>query len=314
MHASDSTTTRHYEPEAPRADDSGWPEHHQVDFGPVRLSLLRPPGLPAMSALGRRPAADGPATWYLVHAACGALEVRVEGTVVRLEPGHMVLAGPSESAELSAVGGRQARAAALHLPESALPLPGEVLRVMNGRPAPTRSGPAALLTSFLEGLAAQAPLVETAHTAWLGNAAISLTNAFLGSESGSPPSGTAASHPPGPATSRTNALVTEIKRYIERRLADPDLSPPSIARAHHISLRYLHHVFQQEQRHTVGGFLRERRLEHCRRDLAEPSLSGRSVCEIGSRWGFRDPAVFNRTFKSAYGVTPGAYRRLRLRG
>jgi AraC-like DNA-binding protein len=33
------------------------------------------------------------------------------------------------------------------------------------------------------------------------------------------------------------------------------------------------------------------------------------VCEIARRSGFHDPAVFNRTFKGAYGITPGAYRK-----
>ncbi|MBY8882562.1 helix-turn-helix transcriptional regulator [Streptomyces sp. PLK6-54] len=113
---------------------------------------------------------------------------------------------------------------------------------------------------------------------------------------------------PVPAPSPTDLLVRDIKAYIEHHLGDTTLTPTSIAAANHISVRYLHHLFRRDGR-TVGAFLRERRLEHCRADLADPAQAHRNVCEIARRWGFRDPAVFNRTFKTAYGLTPGAYRR-----
>jgi AraC-like DNA-binding protein len=86
------------------------------------------------------------------------------------------------------------------------------------------------------------------------------------------------------------------------------LSPALIAAAHQISVRYLHHLFRQEEQ-TVGEFIRNRRLERCRADLSDPRLRDRSVVEVGSRWGFTDAATFSRTFKEATGTAPGEYRR-----
>jgi AraC-like DNA-binding protein len=85
-----------------------------------------------------------------------------------------------------------------------------------------------------------------------------------------------------------------------------------IAAAHHISVRYLHHLFQADGR-TVCGYVREQRLERCRADLASPSLARQSVGRISARWGFPDAAVFGRAFKNAYGVSPGEFRRRSLR-
>ncbi|GAA2782859.1 hypothetical protein GCM10010521_71870 [Streptomyces rameus] len=117
---------------------------------------------------------------------------------------------------------------------------------------------------------------------------------------------------PWTGASPVDGLLRDIMAFIEDHLADAGLSPASIAAAHHISVRYLHHLFQRDRR-TVGTYVRQRRLERCRADLADPALVGRGVGQVGRRWGFRDPAVFSRAFKSAYGVTPGAYRKRLLR-
>ncbi|MGJ5752765.1 AraC-like DNA-binding protein [Streptomyces puniciscabiei] len=302
--------------EAPvHAPGVGLTERHRVDLGLVGLSLLTPPEPPAGPEPDGRYADALPRTWRLVFAPRGPLFLGHDQQRVLLESSGVMLWQPGESLRLRAgapAGPDPVRALVLHLPEAALSLPGEVLREVSGRPVPTGSGPAALLASFVYGLAAHAPSAEARHAAWWGTAAVDLATAFLDSETAvlrggtEPPPATAR-----PAPSATDVLLRDIKTYIEHHLHDPDLSLTSIAAANHISLRYLHHLFQRDGR-TVGAFLRERRLEHCRADLSDPAEAQRSVCEIARRWGFRDPAVFNRTFKSAYGVTPGRYREQRL--
>ncbi|MFI5957461.1 helix-turn-helix domain-containing protein [Cryptosporangium sp. NPDC051539] len=97
-------------------------------------------------------------------------------------------------------------------------------------------------------------------------------------------------------------LRDRIAGYIESRLADPDLSPPGIAAAHHISVRRLHKLFE-DQPLTVAALIRRRRLERCRSEL---TVSGRTVTAVAARWGFTDPTHFSRLFKTTYGYTARA--------
>jgi AraC-like DNA-binding protein len=112
-----------------------------------------------------------------------------------------------------------------------------------------------------------------------------------------------------PAQTQLRVLGWQVKSYIEERLGAPDLTPAQIAAAHHISLRYLYRIFEAEDA-TVGGWIRSRRLDHCRRDLTDPILQRRPVSAIGARWGFVDATHFGRAFKTEYGMSPGEYRRL----
>ncbi|TWG00595.1 AraC-like DNA-binding protein [Kitasatospora viridis] len=88
---------------------------------------------------------------------------------------------------------------------------------------------------------------------------------------------------------------------------DHHLSPQTVADAHGISVRYLHHLFRGEKQ-TVSTFIRELRLGRCRTDLGQPGLAKHPVGAIGARWGFADAAVFSRAFKAAFGTPPGEYR------
>jgi AraC-like DNA-binding protein len=111
-----------------------------------------------------------------------------------------------------------------------------------------------------------------------------------------------------PNTSR-RALVLRVHAFIEDRLGDPRLTPATIARAHHVSLRSLYKLFEEEHA-SVAGLIRERRLERCRRDLLDPSLGEVPVSAIAARWGLTNAAHFSRAFRAAYGASPVEYRRL----
>lgn len=102
-------------------------------------------------------------------------------------------------------------------------------------------------------------------------------------------------------------LLDAIYSYIEERLADPALSPTAIAEAHYISVRYLHALFQHAGI-SVSAYIRTRRLERCRIDLADPALAGATVTAIASRWSFADAPHFSRTFKAVYGETASEFR------
>jgi AraC-like DNA-binding protein len=113
-------------------------------------------------------------------------------------------------------------------------------------------------------------------------------------------------------SSRPAALLRDIHAFIDQNLANPDLCPAAIASAHHISERYLYLVFAG-QGTSVAAWIRDRRLQHCRQDLADPGMHGRSVAAIATRWGFTSPAHFNRVFRKTFGMAPGQYRLLALR-
>jgi AraC-like DNA-binding protein len=57
------------------------------------------------------------------------------------------------------------------------------------------------------------------------------------------------------------------------------------------------------------AWIRDRRLERCRRDFANPALEDWSVSAIAARWGLIDPAYFSRAFRAAYGLPPIGYRK-----
>jgi len=107
---------------------------------------------------------------------------------------------------------------------------------------------------------------------------------------------------------RERVLLRRVHAFVEQHLDDAGLSPAMVAAAHHVSLRYLHRLFESQDT-TVAAWIRHRRLERCRRDLADLVNFDQSVSAIAARWGLADPAHFSRLFRRAYGVPPVEYRR-----
>lgn len=166
---------------------------------------------------------------------------------------------------------------------------------------PLGNGPAVrLLARYLDVLAEELSVPEadeaTARTA--ADVALELLRAAV--EPGIPD---------GRAALR-EALRADVRRHIRLRLQDPALSPESIAKAHAISLRSLHSLFE-DTGESVAALVRRSRLEHCRADLER--TDGGSVTDIAFRWGFSDAAHFSTVFKREYGITPRDVRREALR-
>jgi AraC-like DNA-binding protein len=175
----------------------------------------------------------------------------------------------------------------LRFPRSLLPLPARDLRRLSAVRIPGEKGIGALSSQFLLQLAQRMHELSPSDTARLSTLTLD--------QSAVPPH------------TRRRALMVQIHAFIRDNLGDPNLSPDMIAAAHHISLRYLHKLFQQDG-HTVAGWIRTRRLEQCRRDLANPQLAARPIHAIASWWGFISPARFSQAFRNAYGLSPRQYR------
>jgi len=101
-----------------------------------------------------------------------------------------------------------------------------------------------------------------------------------------------------------------IKRFIEARLRDPNLSASYVADYFGVSTRYVSMLFEKEYE-PVSAYIQRRRLEECAHQLASPEWQTFSVTEIARAWRFVNRAHFSRVFKKHFGVSPTEYRRLR---
>jgi AraC family transcriptional regulator, positive regulator of tynA and feaB len=156
-----------------------------------------------------------------------------------------------------------------------------------------QSPPARLLARYVDALAVELPALDEAAATAAADAALEL---LRGAVEPSVPSTRAA---------KREALRANVRRYVREQLQDPALCPESIARAHAISVRALHALFE-DSGESVAGLVRHERLHRCLEDLERPS--GGSVTEIAFRWGFRDAAHFSRVFKREFGLTPSEAR------
>ncbi|QXJ22578.1 helix-turn-helix domain-containing protein [Actinomadura graeca] len=188
----------------------------------------------------------------------------------------------------------------LRFPRSLLSLPPRELPRLSAVRIPGTRGVGALSSKFLLQLARHMHELSPADTARLSTLALEVLTTAL-----SDALDTQSTVPPH---TRRRALMAQIRAFIRENLGDAQLTPDTIATAHHISLRYLHKLFQQDG-HTVAGWVRERRLEQCRRDLADARLAARPIHAIAARWGFTSPAHFSQAFRGAYGLSPREFRR-----
>lgn len=93
--------------------------------------------------------------------------------------------------------------------------------------------------------------------------------------------------------------------YIHRHYGDK-ITLSEIARAAGVSEREASRCFKKNIRQSPVEYLIAFRLNEAKKLLRESDLS---VTEVSLRCGFSDSAYFGKTFRSAFGVTPSAYRR-----
>ncbi|MER5209157.1 helix-turn-helix domain-containing protein [Streptomyces sp. NPDC002838] len=206
-------------------------------------------------------------------------------------PGDLRSYDDGEGGLLTAVG--------VEVPKVLLPVPPH--RELLGRRLSAREGIGALLKDFLTGLDRQADTVRPSDAARLGTVLLDLLSAWIAQ--------VLETEPALPPETRNRAMAQGIRAFIRQNLHDPELTPPVIAAAHHISLSYLHRIFQEQaQGETVAAWIRRQRLEGARRDLADPALRGTPIHAIAARWGLPRASDFSRAFRTAYGISPKEHR------
>ncbi|MFE9094348.1 helix-turn-helix domain-containing protein [Streptomyces sp. NPDC007264] len=271
-----------------------------LDMGGVKVSALSYPSLETRrtAKLIRR---SDPESYQLMLNLRGSHRLLQSGRDAVSGPGEAMLYDTSRPwhgwahAAPNTAGGVM-----VEVPRTLLPLPANKVDRLTAVPLPGRAGMGALLSGYLTRLVAGATAYTASDGARLAACTLELLTAFLAHHLDATSS--------SPSQNHHWALLTEIHDFIRQHLGDPDLSPGMIARAHHISPRSLHRLFRAQDI-TVAGWIRARRLERCRRDLADPLLHSHPVRAIAARWGFTDPAHFSRAFRAAYGLSPQDHRR-----
>ncbi len=115
----------------------------------------------------------------------------------------------------------------------------------------------------------------------------------------------------GGAEAARAAHFHRVCQTIETLLAEPDLQIERVAAADGVSTRSLQKLFAWSGQ-SFSTYVRTRRLERCRLDLASPISATLSISEICFRWAFNGSPHFSRAFKEQYGVTPREYRKAQL--
>jgi AraC-like DNA-binding protein len=199
------------------------------------------------------------------------------------------------------VAAQQCRLTAVMFPRALLPLRERDISELVGTTFDRTQPGAALVTSVVREMTDNLSAYEGATGARLGAVVLDLIAVTL--------AGRVNRSHALPVELQRRALVLRVRAFIEENLHHPGLGPTAISASHHISRRFLHKLFE-DQGTTVAGLIRARRLERCRQDLLDPGQAANPVSAIANRWGYRDPAYFNRVFRAEYGLPPAEYRRV----
>jgi AraC-like DNA-binding protein len=234
-------------------------------------------------------------------SASGAFDAQ-RSREVRLEPGDICFYAADRPPLLDFP--ERVRLKLFLVPREALGLEERDVEQVMAAPVGRSSRLGALLSPFLSELADTVSSSQPAVGEMLAWNAVNLLATLATEQLGKDATGIPDAQSP---------LLSRILRFIDLHLADGDLSPELIAGAHHISVRYLHKLFQDEGT-TVGRWIQRRRLEECRRDLMRGVHGRQTIAAVAGRWGFLSATHFSRVFRAAYGMSPSEWRDTAGRG
>ncbi|MCD4534601.1 helix-turn-helix domain-containing protein [Nocardioides sp. cx-169] len=132
----------------------------------------------------------------------------------------------------------------------------------------------------------------------VGGATVQLARALVASASGSP------GHV---QDALAQTLVARVRAYILDHLSERNLTPATIAAAHHVSTRQLYKSCAAEDLRPEPWVI-ARRLEAAREELGRPGSHQRTIAAVAARWGFANSSHFSHRFREAYGLTPREWR------
>ncbi|MGY1710902.1 helix-turn-helix domain-containing protein [Geodermatophilus sp. SYSU D00758] len=268
---------------------------HLWHFGAANLFTTDASGFRLLRT-ARHVRVESPAVVALALQTSGVGRFRQFGTDSVVPAGELMLTDLTGPYDFSWVGNGGSRA--FQIPYERLGLPVDVVRAGAWR---LRASPLHdLVRDHLERLAARPEeLSADPGAAVLGSATVDLVRALLVS---------AAGHAGLARPVREETLLTRLRAYVGRHLADPGLTPEVIASAHNVSVRRLYRAFA-EAGLSLEQWVIGQRLEAARSALVSPAGMRRSVEATARSCGFGSPSHFTRRFREAYGLTPREWQR-----
>jgi acetamidase/formamidase/AraC-like DNA-binding protein len=237
-------------------------------------------------------------TIWLVLLIEGAAHCLREGETLRMEPGDILCGRTRSEAALTLE--TDFTALLVDVPPQLLnpsllaPLPNKVVLV------PGDKGVGRVFSGMLQSVA---DAIDTLELDEIRPIEIALPEFLLTSLFSE-----AAEGPLGGAASVRAAILHKILQTIEIKLADPELNLAEVAREHALPVRYVQKLLSL----TGQGFstyVRDRRLDRTKADLASPLHQQLSITDICLRWGFNDIAYFSRSFRDRFAMSPREYRK-----
>ncbi|MGH9212859.1 MAG: helix-turn-helix domain-containing protein [Acidimicrobiales bacterium] len=222
-----------------------------------------------------------------------------DGREAVLRPGDVTFVNLSRPCHLTTTGYPEQEIVAVKFPRTLLPIPERELTRLTAVRIGGSNGLGPLVASLVVHMRDHADDYTSSDRARLATALTDLIAVGL--------AGPLDRRSLIPWDSHRRVLLMRIRAFIDHRLGDPALSPAVVAAGNHISVRYLHKLFETEGT-SVARWIRARRLELCCRDLLDPTLQTVPVRAIGARWGLVDAQHFSRVFRAVYGLPPAEYR------
>lgn len=241
---------------------------------------------------------DDPELYKFGLQVSGQSLIEQDGRQAHLRPGDLAIYDTSRPYRIAF--GDDFRMTIAMFPRSLVRLPEQHMAGLTAVRLAGNTGLGSLIAPLMRGISAELNTTRPVIATHLGDAVVDLvTAAFAQQMQRSLDLDAGGTH---------RALVGQVGKFIDEHLADPGLSSSVVAEAHFVSVRYLQKVFESEGM-SVSALIRTRRLERCRRDLADPRCLHLSIAQIGHRWGFPDAAHFSRLFRSTYGQSPRSFRK-----
>ena len=109
----------------------------------------------------------------------------------------------------------------------------------------------------------------------------------------------------GLRTKKGNALVANVKVFVEQNLGNPDLGLSMIAQKLYLNGSYLSRTFKRESGENLIEYITRKRIEKSMRLVDETSMK---AYEIAEQVGIKDAHYFSLCFKKYVGVTVKEYK------